>query len=90
MCPQFSHLSNPCGEGRTVTFLPPPSNVVESLAGLHWLGGMRGGLSLGRQESLHCAEPGMAGGFSVKVEAHGEDGGRAGAEGEPHVEFRSP
>jgi len=35
--------------------------------------GRRTCLLLGRQDSPHCAKPGMAGGFSVKVEVHGED-----------------
>jgi hypothetical protein len=33
---------------------------------------------LGWQDSLHRAEPSMAGGFLVKVEEHGEDYRRAG------------
>lgn len=37
---------------------------------------MEAGLLLGRQDGLHRAEPGMAGGFSVKVQEQGEDGGR--------------
>jgi len=42
---------------------------------------MAAGYLLGRQDSLHCAEPSMAGGLSVKVEEHGEDCRRAGAGG---------